>query len=73
MVVALAAAPSATSGSSDRLYFSGSSAPLGCGVVRLVGMWVCSGSHSESRPRSSAARASSTTSIDTSVANIVTP
>jgi hypothetical protein len=36
-------------------------------------MWVCSGSHSEAKPRSSVARASSTTSIDLSVANIVTP
>jgi hypothetical protein len=72
---ATAAAASATSGSCERQYSSGSSplAAPGYGVVRLVGMWVCSGSHSEAKPRSSVARASSTTSIDLSVANIVTP
>ncbi len=73
VVVADEAAASATSGSSVRLYSSGSGRPLGCGVRRLVGMCVCSGSHSEPKPRSSAARASSTMSIDTSVANIVIP
>ena len=42
-VTALAAA-SATNGSSVRLYSSGSSAaPVGGGVRRLTGMWVCSG------------------------------
>ena len=47
--------------------------PSGYGVRRLVGMWVCSGSQTESRPRSSTAWASSTMPIDRSVANIVTP
>src|SRR3954453_10413344 len=36
-------------------------------------MWVCSGTQSESRPRSSHARARSTTGIEMSVANMVTP
>ena len=40
---------------------------------RLVGMWVCSGIQTESKPRSSAARARSTTGIDWSVAKMVTP
>ena len=46
-----------------RLYFSSmrrGRGSTGHGVLRLVGMWVCSGSQSESRPRSSTARASST-------------
>ena len=38
-----------------------------------TGMCVCSGRYSESKPRASASRASSTTFIDWSVANIVTP
>ena len=39
-----AAAPSATNGSSVRLYSSGrSGSPVGGGVFRLTGMWVCSG------------------------------
>ena len=74
MVVADAAAPSATSGSRQRRYSSASSAsPVGGGVRRLTGMWVCSGSHSDCRPRASASRASSTMSMLTSVANIVIP
>ena len=74
VVVSAAAAASATSGSTDRLYSSASSAsPVGGGVRRLVGMWVCSGIQIESKPRSSAATARSTTSIDSSVANMVTP
>ena len=35
----------------------GSSAPPGQGVRRLVGIWVCSGKKSDSKPRSSAALA----------------
>jgi len=72
-VVAEAAAASATSGSSERLYLSGSGPPAGWVGAGVTGMWVCSGSHSESSPRSSTARASSTTPIETSVTNIVTP
>src|SRR5438477_13129403 len=36
-------------------------------------MWVCSGTHMESNPRSRRATARSTASIERSVANIVTP
>src|SRR5689334_14961910 len=36
-------------------------------------MWVCSGTHSESNPAASAARPSSTGSIVSSVAKIVSP
>src|SRR6266513_1641718 len=36
-------------------------------------MWVCSGTHIESKPRSRKATARSTGSIERSVANIVTP
>ena len=74
VVVADAAAARATSGSRQRRYSSASSAlPVGGGVRRLTGMWVCSGSHSDCSPRASAARASSTMSMLTSVANIVIP
>ena len=45
----------------------------GGGVRRLTGMCVCSGSQSDCSPRASASRASSTTSMLTSVANIVIP
>ena len=42
--VTAAAAARATSGSRVRLYSSGSSgSPVGGGVRRLTGMWVCSG------------------------------
>ena len=42
--VTAAAAARATNGSSVRLYSSSSSAsPVGGGVIRLTGMWVCSG------------------------------
>ena len=69
-----AAAARATKGSRHRRYCSGSSAsPVGGGVSRLVGMWVCSGTHRESKPRSSAARASSATAMERSVAKMVTP
>ena len=69
-----AAAARAMSGSTDRLYSSASSAsPVGGGVRRDVGMWVCSGIHTESNPRSSAATATSGTGIDRSVEKIVTP
>ena len=49
--VTVAAAASATNGSSVRLYSSGSSAsPVGGGVRRSTGMCVCSGRYSESKP-----------------------
>ena len=74
VVVADAAAANATSGSRHRLYSSSSSAaPVAGGVRRLTGMCVCSGSQSDCSPRASASRASSTTSMLTSVANIVIP
>ena len=43
------------------------------GVLRLTGMWLCSGNQSDSKPRSSAALASSTGWIDLSVGKIITP
>ncbi len=68
------AAASATSGSSVRLYSSArTSSPVGGGVRRDVGMWVCSGRYRDAKPRSSAARASAAGSIVSSVANIVMP
>ena len=49
---------SPTNGSCVRQYISGRSPPAGYGVARLAGMCVCSGKKSDSKPRSSAARAS---------------
>ena len=72
-LVTAAAAPSMTNGSWVRRYSSGSSPPPGYGVRRDTGMCVCSGTNSDSKPRSSSARASSTTPIDLSVRKIVTP
>ena len=43
------------------------------GVLRLTGMWLCSGNQSDSKPRSSAALASSTGWTDLSVGKIITP
>ena len=54
--VTVAAAARATNGSSVRRYSSGSSGPPGHGVRRLVGMCVCSVTHSDSKPRSSSSR-----------------
>ncbi len=74
VLVAPAAIDSATRGSSVRLYSSASSAsPVGGGVLRLIGMCVCSGTYNEWNPRSSTARANSTGPIVRSVMNIVTP
>jgi len=57
--VTAAAAASAPNGSTVRLYSSGSVAsPVGGGVRRLVGMWVCSGIYNEWKPRASTSRAS---------------
>ena len=55
------------------LYSSGSWAPPAKGLRRLVGMWVCSGTHSDSKPRASASRASSSMRIAYSVAKMQTP
>src|SRR5436190_1263329 len=72
--VTAAAIARATNGSRVRLYSSASSAsPVGGGVRRLVGMWVCSGTYSEYKPRASISRASSTGPTVWSVMNIVTP
>ncbi len=71
--VTMAAAVMATTGSRQRQYCSGRSPPPGHGVSRLAGMWVCSGTQSESNPRASASRASSTMPIERSVGNIVIP
>ncbi len=65
--VADAAAVSATYGSSVRLYSSGRGAPPGHGVARSVGMWVCSVTHSDSKPRCSSSTARSSGRIDRSV------
>ena len=54
-----AAAASATNGSWVCQYSCGRSPPPGQGDWRLVGMWVCSGNQSDSKPRSSASLASS--------------
>ena len=57
--VTAAIAASAANGSSVWLYSGGSSPPPGYGVSRLTGIWVCSGSISDSNPRSSTLRPSS--------------
>ena len=62
--VTAAAAVSATKGSSVCEYSRGSSVPPGKGVRRLAGMWVCSVTNNDSKPRSSAARASSSIRIE---------
>ena len=62
-LVAAAAAISDTNGSRVCLYSSGSVAPPANGLRRLVGMCVCSGTKSDSKPRSSASRASSSMRI----------
>ena len=57
-----------------RRYSSASwSSPVGGGVRRLAGMWVCSGSHSDANPRASASTASSAGPIVWSVAKIASP
>jgi hypothetical protein len=72
--VTAAAVARATKGSRVRRYSSGSSAaPVGGGVRREVGMWVCSGRNSEANPRASASRARSAGGGVRSVANTVTP
>ena len=65
--------PIVTNGSRQRRYSSSSGSPIGAGVRRLVGMWVCSGSQIELKPRASTSRASSTGSMLWSVRKIVTP
>jgi hypothetical protein len=72
-LVAALAAMSATNGSYDDQYSLGSSPPPGHGLRRLAGMCVCSGNHTDSKPRSSSARASSSGAIAYSVGNITTP
>ena len=61
--VEAAAYASPTKGSTVCLYSSGSVLPPGHGLRRLVGMWVCSGTKSDSKPRASASRASSSMRI----------
>ena len=74
-LVAPAAAASATNGSWMRRYSSGSepSGVPGNRVSRSTGMWTCSGTQSDSKPRSSAARASEIGSMARSVAKMNTP
>ena len=71
--VTAAAAVSATNGSSVRRYSSGRSGPPGHGVRRLAGMWVCSVTHSDSKPRSSSRVARRSGRIDRSVGKIRMP
>src|SRR5205823_3763703 len=71
--VTTAAAVSARKGSYVREYSSGSSPPPGYGVRRDVGMCVCSGRNSASKPRASASRASASGRMARSVENICTP
>ena len=58
-VVTAAAAASPTKGSRVCQYSRGSSGPPGQGLRRLAGMWVCSGTKSDSKPLASASRARS--------------
>ena len=63
VLVAAAATARATKGSRVCQYSRGSSGPPGHGLRRLAGMWVCSGTNSDSKPRCSASRASSSIRI----------
>ena len=71
-VVTAATAVRTTKGSSERLYSSGSTGPLGCGVWS-TGMCVCSVTKSASNPRSSTSRPRATGAIVSSVTNMETP
>src|ERR1700692_1834011 len=73
VLVTAAAAPSTTNGSLTSQYFFGRSPPLGKGDLRVNGMWECSGTQSESKPRSSSARASSVGDIEWCVKNMAPP
>ena len=64
VLVAVAAAARPTKGSSVWEYSRGSSPPPRQGERRLAGMWVCSGTKRESKPRSSSAGASSVSAIE---------
>ena len=65
--------PIVTNGSRQRRYSSSSGSPMGAGVRRLVGMWVCSGSQMDENPRASTSCASSIGPMLRSVRKIVTP
>src|SRR5262245_33395957 len=71
--VTAAAAASETKRSCVCQYSCGNSAPPGHGLRRLAGMCVCSGNHTDSKPRSSRARAISSGRIVYSVGKITTP
>ncbi len=73
VVVTAAAAAALAKGSDMWMYCFGSSPPAGQGVSRLAGMWVCSGNHSDSKPRSSAAFARTSGGIEYSVLKDITP
>ena len=76
VLVTAAAAVKATNGSCERQYSSGRGPSAGLpfqGVSRLVGMWLCSGNHNDSNPRSSQAWAKAIGWIALSVGNISTP
>src|SRR5262249_37738981 len=72
-LVAAAAAMRATNGSWVRLYSSGSGRPPAKGLRRLVGMWVCSGTKSDSNLRASSSRARSSGRMERSVGKMHAP
>src|SRR5215210_1992908 len=71
--VAAAVAVRVMKGSRVLQYFRGSSPPLGQGDFRLRGMWVCSATNRESKPRSSMAVARAPGAIPSSVTNVEIP
>src|SRR5215831_4757427 len=71
--VTAAAAASPTNGSSVCEYSLGRVPPPGHGLRRLVGMWVCSVTNRDSKPRASRARARSSMRIEYSVGKMKAP
>ena len=55
------------------MYSLGSGPPAGQGVSRLAGIWVCSGTHRDSKPRSSQATANSAAGMVYSVLKLKIP
>src|ERR1700730_10842760 len=73
VLVTTAAALRATKGSSVCQYSRGRLGPPGHGLLRLAGIWGCSGSQIDSKPRASSSRASSATWMAESVGNMAMP
>ena len=73
LFVLIAAAVSATKGSWEREYSGGNSPPPGKGLRREVGMWVCSGNQSDSKPRASTSAPSSSGRIESPVGKMKMP